>query len=82
MVQWLGPCAFTEEEVWVQSLVGELRSRKPRGTANYNHHHNNSNNNNNNVNVRVLRGQCHLGQVSDRVSVTSASFPSLLLSSP
>ena len=32
MVYWLGFNAFTAV-AWVQSLVGELRSRKPHGTA-------------------------------------------------
>ena len=32
MVQWLGPSTFTHR-AWVQSLVGELRSLKPRGMA-------------------------------------------------
>ena len=32
MVQWLGLVAFTAV-TWVRSLVGELRSRKPRGVA-------------------------------------------------
>ena len=31
-VQWLGLGAFTSV-AWVQSLVGEVRSCKPRGTA-------------------------------------------------
>ena len=33
MVQWLGLGAFTGKLAWVQSLVGELRSHKPCGTA-------------------------------------------------
>ena len=32
MAQWLGLGAFTAL-AWVQSLVGELRSQKPRGAA-------------------------------------------------
>ena len=32
VVQWLGLGAFTLV-AWVQSLVGELRSYKPQGTA-------------------------------------------------
>ena len=32
VVQWLGLCTFTAT-VWVQSLVGELRSHKPCGAA-------------------------------------------------
>ena len=31
-IQWLGLDAFTSV-AWVQSLVGELRSRKPHGMA-------------------------------------------------
>ena len=32
MIQWVGLGAFTAS-TWVQSLVGELRSRKPCGMA-------------------------------------------------
>ena len=32
VVQWLGLGAFTAR-TWVQSLVGELRSRKPHSTT-------------------------------------------------